>query len=427
MHNKDRKPFTTHSVLDTGFDKSRRRFLKYTGASSVLAASSHSLASSSSLLENRVAMGRSLLPSTIRFNGERKDPVTGMYLLGNGYRAYSPSMARFNAPDSASPFGPGGINSYAYCLGDPVNKTDPSGHFALMTLLIGAIVGAVVGATVSIVSEGIQTAVNPDHDFDWKQVGIGAALGFISGGFGAAAQGAKTSVQIGLAVADTVTSSAAEFGLNVATGMPVKQAGISAGIGAVVGLGGFGVGHGISRIPKGNRGSRFAFPTGNAPQIPKHGDVEQISLGQNFLLFKKKNTASDRLVLTSHGSVAPSRSFVTDTKLNYYAPHGKALVDPGLGSLMNNNYRPYEAIQAGGKSKKYLLSPFNSDFGSIPYSVQYTGVDVVAVRPGRVTTNAQLLKSLKKAGLHYTEIDMVHCRCHTPFGGGFDALPRTAP
>ncbi|HHC7311985.1 RHS repeat-associated core domain-containing protein [Vibrio campbellii] len=248
MNNKDRKPFNTHSVLDTGFDKSRRRFLKYTGASSVLVASSHSLASSSSLLENRVAVGRSLLPSTIRFNGERKDPVTGMYLLGNGYRAYNPSMARFNAPDSASPFGGGGINSYAYCLGDPVNRTDPSGHFALMSLLIGAIVGAVVGATVSIVSEGIQTAVNPDHDFDWKQVGIGATLGFISGGFGAAAKGAKASVKVGLAVADTVTSSAAEFGLNVATGMPVKQAGISAGVGAIVGLGSYGAGYGTKRF-----------------------------------------------------------------------------------------------------------------------------------------------------------------------------------
>ncbi|CAH1553588.1 hypothetical protein THF1C08_10132 [Vibrio jasicida] len=246
MNNKDRKPFNTHNVLDTGFDKSRRRFLKYTGASSVLVASSHSLASSSSLLENRVAVGRSLLPSTIRFNGERKDPVTGMYLLGNGYRAYNPSMARFNAPDSASPFGGGGINSYAYCLGDPVNRTDPSGHFALMSLLVGAIVGAVVGATVSIVSEGIQTAVNPDHDFDWKQVGIGATLGFISGGFGAAAKGAKASVKVGLAVADTVTSSAAEFGLNVATGMPVKQAGISAGVGAIVGLGSYGAGYGVN-------------------------------------------------------------------------------------------------------------------------------------------------------------------------------------
>jgi len=62
------------------------------------------------------------------FNGERRDPVSGAYHLGNGYRAYSPALMRFTCPDSLSPFGAGGINPYAYCLGDPVNHTDPSGH-----------------------------------------------------------------------------------------------------------------------------------------------------------------------------------------------------------------------------------------------------------------------------------------------------------
>ncbi|WP_046237825.1 RHS repeat-associated core domain-containing protein [Pseudomonas syringae pv. coryli] len=62
------------------------------------------------------------------FNGERPDPSTGHYLLGNGYRAYNPVLMRFNSPDSMSPFGKGGINAYAYCAGDPVNRSDPSGH-----------------------------------------------------------------------------------------------------------------------------------------------------------------------------------------------------------------------------------------------------------------------------------------------------------
>ncbi|WP_241001039.1 RHS repeat-associated core domain-containing protein [Pseudomonas syringae] len=64
----------------------------------------------------------------IGFNGERPDPLTGHYLLGNGYRAYNPVLMRFNSPDSLSPFGKGGINAYAYCTGDPVNRVDPSGH-----------------------------------------------------------------------------------------------------------------------------------------------------------------------------------------------------------------------------------------------------------------------------------------------------------
>lgn len=63
------------------------------------------------------------------FNGEPCEPTTGHYLLGNGYRAYLPQLMRFNSPDSWSPFGQGGLNTYGYCLGDPVNTRDPSGHF----------------------------------------------------------------------------------------------------------------------------------------------------------------------------------------------------------------------------------------------------------------------------------------------------------
>ncbi|MFS2161381.1 RHS repeat-associated core domain-containing protein [Pseudomonas sp. Pseusp122] len=62
------------------------------------------------------------------FTGERADPVTGHYLLGNGYRGFNPVLMRFNSPDSFSPFGEGGLNAYAYCLGNPVNRVDPAGH-----------------------------------------------------------------------------------------------------------------------------------------------------------------------------------------------------------------------------------------------------------------------------------------------------------
>ena len=62
------------------------------------------------------------------FTGQQADPVTGHYLLGNGYRAFNPVLMRFNSPDSLSPFGEGGLNAYAYCVGDPVNRDDSTGH-----------------------------------------------------------------------------------------------------------------------------------------------------------------------------------------------------------------------------------------------------------------------------------------------------------
>ncbi|KTB74210.1 MULTISPECIES: RHS repeat-associated core domain-containing protein [Pseudomonas] len=80
------------------------------------------------------------LTSLLGFNGERRDPATGHYLLGNGYRAYNPVLMRFNSPDSLSPFGEGGLNTYGYVGGDPVGFGDPSGHIsaALLDKLIRA-------------------------------------------------------------------------------------------------------------------------------------------------------------------------------------------------------------------------------------------------------------------------------------------------
>ena len=62
------------------------------------------------------------------FNGQLREARLGWYLLGNGYRAYNPRLMRFHSPDSWSPFGRGGLNPYMYCVGDPVNRSDPTGH-----------------------------------------------------------------------------------------------------------------------------------------------------------------------------------------------------------------------------------------------------------------------------------------------------------
>lgn len=60
------------------------------------------------------------------YNGMRRDPVTGDYHAGNGYRCYVQSLYRHAQPDWLSPFGAGGLNDYVHCP-DPVNLHDPSG------------------------------------------------------------------------------------------------------------------------------------------------------------------------------------------------------------------------------------------------------------------------------------------------------------
>lgn len=67
--------------------------------------------------------------SRLGFNGQLRERSTGWYHLGNGHRVYNPVLMRFHSPDRLSPFEKGGINPYAYCQGDPINFTDPTGRY----------------------------------------------------------------------------------------------------------------------------------------------------------------------------------------------------------------------------------------------------------------------------------------------------------
>ncbi|TGO52101.1 hypothetical protein BOTNAR_0335g00120 [Botryotinia narcissicola] len=130
--------------------------------------------------------------SSVSFNGQWRDPVTGWYHLGNGYRVYNPQLRRFHTPDPWAPFVSGEINPYVYCLGDPINRVDPNGHFSLFGMnftwkdLIMVVIGIAVSVGVGILTGGASLAI---------QVGVGIAAGVISdvasGMLGSVANGEK--------------------------------------------------------------------------------------------------------------------------------------------------------------------------------------------------------------------------------------------
>lgn len=72
-----------------------------------------------------------------RFTGQSWLPSAIGYLLGNGHRLFNPGLMRFHSPDTWSPFERGGINAYAYCTNDPINRSDPSGMFSIVKLMKG--------------------------------------------------------------------------------------------------------------------------------------------------------------------------------------------------------------------------------------------------------------------------------------------------
>lgn len=157
-----------------------------------------------------------LLPG---FNGERADPVSGTYHLGNGYRAYNPVLMRFNCPDSLSPFGAGGINPYAYCAGDPINHTDPSGHISWQGIL-GIVTGA-VGLAFAVFTAGASIAAAGGV---MAALSTASATSLVVGGLGIAAD--VTGIASG-AVEDSNPQASSVLGwVSLATGL----AGLAVGV-----------------------------------------------------------------------------------------------------------------------------------------------------------------------------------------------------
>lgn len=71
----------------------------------------------------------SATPNHYRYTGQQWDEDLGMYYLRARY--YKPDIGRFWTMDTYQGFKqvPASLHKYLYCAADPVNHTDPSGHF----------------------------------------------------------------------------------------------------------------------------------------------------------------------------------------------------------------------------------------------------------------------------------------------------------
>ena len=146
--------------------------------------------------ESKIDGSNSSLPiikrSNSRFNGQRLDPLTNLYHLGNGRRAYSPELMIFCSPDPLSPFGQGGLNCYSYCNGDPINNYDPSGlasessTTALRKSVFGLVIG-LVAFTIAVVA-AVPTG-GASLSILAVMGAVGAGIGVVAGTIGVASAG----------------------------------------------------------------------------------------------------------------------------------------------------------------------------------------------------------------------------------------------
>ena len=121
----------------------------------------------------------------IRYRGYYYDVETQLFYCNSRY--YSPELCRWISPDSIEYLDPtsiSGLNLYCYCMNNPIMYSDPSGHIAISTLLLGMAIGFGIGFAIGggfeIGKQIYANGWNPD-DWDWGQIGLSALGGGVAG------------------------------------------------------------------------------------------------------------------------------------------------------------------------------------------------------------------------------------------------------
>ena len=147
------------------------------------------------------------LDQPFRYRGYVYDTETGWYYLQSRY--YSPETCRFISADVLLSTGQGvlGHNSFAYCLGNPVNMSDPTGNWPKLSTIFAVVAVAavaVVAVAVTVVTCGAAAPV--------LAVAGGGIIGGISAGAAATAASVATGAMVvaGVSTAAAITSAVAE-------------------------------------------------------------------------------------------------------------------------------------------------------------------------------------------------------------------------
>ncbi len=152
-----------------------------------------------------VLEGTGTLPGAFGYAGYRPDPLSG--LMHVNARDYDTKNGRFISRDPI----PGmitlplSLNAYAYAMGDPINRYDPTGM--IIAWLGAGIVGTVVNVTTKLAGDIVESVSTGSVHFSSWQSYVGAATGgFTYGTVFVASHGSKVAAGAASAAVETFTS-----------------------------------------------------------------------------------------------------------------------------------------------------------------------------------------------------------------------------
>ena len=139
------------------------------------------------------------------YRGYYYDSESGLYYLMSRY--YDTQIGRFISPDMPDYLAPdtvGGVDLYAYGLNNPVTYVDPTGHFAIASLLISMTLGALASGLISTLTQlGTTGTVDP------AKVAVSALFGGASAGLSFIGIGGvlgQFAIQGALSVGESITT-----------------------------------------------------------------------------------------------------------------------------------------------------------------------------------------------------------------------------
>lgn len=191
-----------HSVLLTGCDGQGSACIETGASSSHVGYSAHGL-------DNGTAQSR------VGYAGELREPGSTLYIAG-GNRPYDPCLLMFLCPDGESPDGKGGLNRYAYCAGDPVNRIDPDGQS--FWSWAGIVTGLVFGAVAVVMTGGAAIGAVMAAASAMAMAGAASSAAIIMG-----ATASVASSLTGLAVLASAATELLAMGFTIARAVTTAQ------------------------------------------------------------------------------------------------------------------------------------------------------------------------------------------------------------